>query len=182
MMYRSNLSMDFANRHCGRSVSYPTDPAYHPDELAGQIPSSHGDCYAYAELPHRAFQRYSRPKRYAKSEAKRKTAHLGQPTALLPFLRELQRFNTISHPIALPQGLLSGSLTFTGTGLHLHRTAFGAVLVSPASKRHLCAPQVRCDLSGHTLLCWAGFLWDDYFNAGCPASQTFRSIWIKWAI
>ena len=59
-MYRSGLSMDFAKRHCGRAVSYPTDPAYHPDDLAGQIPASHGDCYAYAELPHRAFQRYSR--------------------------------------------------------------------------------------------------------------------------
>ena len=31
--------------------------------------------------------------------------------------------------------LLSGGLTLTRTGLHLHRTAFGAVQVSPASRR-----------------------------------------------
>src|SRR3990172_11401692 len=37
--------------------------------------------------------------------------------ALLPFLRELQRFDTISHPTASPKGLLPGGLTLTRTGL-----------------------------------------------------------------
>jgi len=61
----------------------------------------------------------------------------GTGAVLLPFLGELQRFNTTSHPVALPKGLLAsrGSLTFTRAGLHLHRTAFGAVQVSPVSKR-----------------------------------------------
>ena len=32
----------YDQRHCGRAARYRADPAYHPDDLAGQIPASQG--------------------------------------------------------------------------------------------------------------------------------------------
>ena len=51
------LRIDAARGGTEVSGSGAAAPAYHPDAFTGQIPASHRDCYAYAELSHRAFHR-----------------------------------------------------------------------------------------------------------------------------
>ncbi len=57
--------------------------------------------------------------------------------ALLPFLRELQRFGTVGHPTA-------------SVACSLRVAARPLPELEPVSRRHLRRTQVRCDLPGRT--------------------------------